>query len=895
LPKEYFTAGHVNQLKAKKEAAEIKNNLSLLLENTSENFLLVDLDMKIMLANKAVKERAKELLNIDLKEGSSILCLTTPDKKQEAIDNFQKIAKGETVECEITFQSKNGDEIYYVTTIKPARNDCNEIVAAVLVSRDITEAKKTEKILLENELRWRFALEGSNHGLWDWNIQKGECFFSTSYKKLYGFEDNELENRIEEWEKRTHPDDKKIIEEALKEHFSSNNPVYQSIYRLKSKSQGYRWILARGMLITRDVSGKPLRMIGIHTDITEQKNIEENQKILFQKLQHSEENYRLLFQSNPLPCWIYDIGTHFILEVNEAAVKHYGFTREEFLKMKVDELHIEKEKTRIKAGIDILNYKENFTISNWSHCKKNGEVIFVEMKGNSLKYNDKTARLVVIHDITETVETKQALQKSNERFKLASKASFNAIYDWDLELDNVQWGEGIQIQFGYEHHEIKGQWKNFIHPDDKERVSSSLTNTIYKTNNNYWKNEYRFKKADDTYSYVLDRGYIVRDKDEGPVRMIGAILDITEQKQNEQQIIESNQRFDRVMKATHDLIWDWNLETRSFYRDKEGMRKVYGIEKSIKNIYSWLEHIHPEDYNRVQEVINTVLESTDQNTFDVEYRFRRDDGSYSFVYDRGILVRNNEGKPIRLIGAAQDITERKNLEQQLLHRELDKQRLIGQAIIEAQEKERGEIGKELHDNVNQVLTTTKLYLDLSLGNSELKDELILKSSKNIIYVINEIRQLSRSLMNPSLGDLGIIDSIKDLIENINVTRKLQVELNADNELENILSENHKLMVFRIIQEALSNVINHAKATTVLLTLARNNNDATIILKDNGVGFEPAKVRKGSGLKNIQNRVYLSNGKLLLESAPGEGCKIFITFPIDTKSPFSYEENNHPDS
>src|SRR5690606_21033921 len=103
-------------------------------------------------------------------------------------------------------------------------------------------------------------------------------------------------------------------------------------------------------------------------------------------------------------------------------------------------------------------------------------------------------------------------------------------------------------------------------------------------------------------------------------------------------------------------------------------------------------------------------------------------------------------------------TERKRLEQELLQNELEKQKAINQATVDTQEAERSEIGKELHDNVNQVLTTTKLYLDLAMSSPELKDELIIKSNKNIINVINEIRQLSRSLMDPSIGDLGLIDS-----------------------------------------------------------------------------------------------------------------------------------------
>jgi signal transduction histidine kinase len=181
--------------------------------------------------------------------------------------------------------------------------------------------------------------------------------------------------------------------------------------------------------------------------------------------------------------------------------------------------------------------------------------------------------------------------------------------------------------------------------------------------------------------------------------------------------------------------------------------------------------------------------------------------------------------------------------------------------------------------VNQILTTTKLYLDLALSNVELKDELIKKSSQNIISVINEIRQLSRSLMDPTIGDLGLIDSINDLIENINLTRKFHVNLEADRVLEDILSNNHKLTIFRILQEALNNAMKHAKATSVHIIFKRQNNRAELIIEDNGVGFEPALVRLGAGLKNIQNRVYLINGTFQIKTASKQGSKMIINFPI----------------
>src|SRR5690606_17962799 len=142
----------------------------------------------------------------------------------------------------------------------------------------------------------------------------------------------------------------------------------------------------------------------------------------------------------------------------------------------------------------------------------------------------------------------------------------------------------------------------------------------------------------------------------------------------------------------------------------------------------------------VRTTIDSILNSKSKDTFEIEYRFLKDDGKYAYIYDRGYIMRENL-EPYRMIGAAQNISERKRLEEQLLKEELNSQKIISQAIIDTQEKERSEISKELHDNVNQVLTTTKLYLDLASANNELTTDLIAKSSQNIIYVINEIRQL----------------------------------------------------------------------------------------------------------------------------------------------------------
>lgn len=850
-----------------------ENSPQLILNNIEEIYLLINKELKLIDANKAAFEKVEKYFNLPLIRGMNVLELTPPDQWPRLIKIYTDVFEGRHHMMESEVTGSDGTKICFKNELKPVRNEEQEIVGGMISFVNITEIKKAEHEFVQMEHRWQFALEGGNQGVWDWNMKTGEVYYSHTWKRLLGFEDDEIKNHIDEWKKRIHPNDKKRMEGEVEKHIESSNPFYETTQRLKAKDGTYRWILARGMLIDRATDGTPLRMVGTHTDITKQKNV--------------EEGYKLLFYSNPLPMWIFDLNTLRFLEVNEEAIRHYGYSREEFLNMTIKEIHVEENIAQVIEAVNKNRDAKKIVISKWKQHKKNGEEIWVNLHGNTITYNGRQARLITAHDITAKVDAEQQLKKSNERFRLATKATSDAIYDWDLLVNDLKWGEGMYTLFGYQSDEVTiDVWESFIHPEDRKRVGEDLKHTIEKTKKKYWKQHYQFKKANGEYGYVLDRGFIVRDEEGKPLRMIGAMQDVSEQKLKEQQLLQSNERFDAIMKATHDLIWDWNLETGSFYRDKEGVKKVYGVkdEESISNINLWLQRIHPDDQHRVQVVVKEILQATNADTFDVEYRFRRDDDTYTHVYDRGTILRNATGKPIRMVGAAQDITERKRLENELLQRELDKQKLISQATIETQEMERSVIGRELHDNVNQVLTTTKLYLDLSLSSAELKDELIEKSKNNIMYVINEIRQLSRSLMNPSLGDLGLIDSIQDLIESVNVTKKINVILDADPKLEEVLSENYKLMIFRIIQESLNNAIKHARANTVLITIDADEKTLFLDIEDNGIGFQPQLVKKGSGLMNIQNRVYLANGSVTIKSEPEKGSKIKINFPLHQKNP-----------
>ncbi|HTL06980.1 MAG TPA: PAS domain-containing protein, partial [Chitinophagaceae bacterium] len=357
---------------------------------------------------------------------------------------------------------------------------------------------------------------------------------------------------------------------------------------------------------------------------------------------------------------------------------------------------------------------------------------------------------------------------------------------------------------------------------------------------------------------------------------------IIENKQAEQKINISNERYLLATKATNDAIWDYDIKNKRLYWG-DSFYSIFGYTAGHypgKHGF-WESKIHPEDKERTKKLYINAIKNKERGVVYSEYRFRKSDNSYVLVADRAFIVWDNDGNALRFVGSMQDITDRKKLEGQLLTQEINKQKTIAQAVVDAQEKERAEIGKELHDNVNQILSTAKLYLELAKTDTAQKDALIKRSADSIFTAINEIRHISKALVPPSVKDLGLIDSVNDLVESLRMTNALQVQFIHSGDFEDIINDKQKLMLFRIIQEQVSNVLKHADATRIVIELKLNGKLMHLSITDNGKGFELEKVKfkKGVGLSNIESRAHLFNGEVIITTAPGKGCKLFIKVPI----------------
>jgi two-component system sensor histidine kinase UhpB len=370
--------------------------------------------------------------------------------------------------------------------------------------------------------------------------------------------------------------------------------------------------------------------------------------------------------------------------------------------------------------------------------------------------------------------------------------------------------------------------------------------------------------------------YLIKGEFDGKL-LLKTIQYSIERKKITEKLKVSNERFELVSKATNDVIWDWDISSDDIYMNNS-MAVVFGYPPGKSEINWFMENIHPEDREKVQLSLQSLFEKRKNNWVN-EYRFRCADGTYKDVFDRGFTLFSDDGKPTRMVRAMTDLTEKKRLEKELAEQNLKQQKMITEITIQAQEKERNELGIELHDNINQILATVKMFLGMVRSGQGYQEELIGKSHEYVNEAMEEIRKLSHSLVAPSLGDIGLKEALEQLTKDTNMLSDLQVNLVMDESFnENILDKNKKLMFYRIVQEQLSNIIKYARAKEAVVAFRVDGLTFFLSVADNGVGFDTSKKVHGIGLKNISNRVEFYAGKMNIISAPGKGCTLEIKIP-----------------
>ncbi|HET6994528.1 MAG TPA: PAS domain-containing protein, partial [Chitinophagaceae bacterium] len=363
----------------------------------------------------------------------------------------------------------------------------------------------------------------------------------------------------------------------------------------------------------------------------------------------------------------------------------------------------------------------------------------------------------------------------------------------------------------------------------------------------------------------------------GGAKLVGGYaVNLPDTKVIEAELREANERLLTLTRAASNAIWEWDMQTGKIFRN-EVLREMIGYQMvESKGLSWWLRRIHPEDRNRVSD---KVKEATDtyQHSWQSEYRFKCADGTYKHIQDKGFVIYEN-GLPVKMIGSLHDISDLKELENKLADEQIQRQKEISETVIQVQEKERTRIGHELHDNVNQILSTTMLFIDTL--NPENKDQKLIKT-KSIEYLkmaIEEIRKLSKELVVPQFKQQGLVESIRALIEDIQLAHPIRIKFTHDLDTD-LLSSGKKITLFRIVQEQMKNILKHSKARNAEILLQVKHQDVELVIKDNGIGFDSTLTPRGIGFSNIYERVSFYNGTVDIQTSRGKGCMVAVGLSV----------------
>jgi two-component system sensor histidine kinase UhpB len=346
----------------------------------------------------------------------------------------------------------------------------------------------------------------------------------------------------------------------------------------------------------------------------------------------------------------------------------------------------------------------------------------------------------------------------------------------------------------------------------------------------------------------------------------------------EASLSELTQRFQLAAKTSFDVMWDFDIEKNKVYCSP-AIEKIIGttVHENFDPLFL-ARFIHPDDLAAIERSFIHVIKSNELRWRKI-FRMVRENGSVAWVNSNAMIIRNKNENAVRIIGVMHDVTEVRRLQHELIEQEVQNQKQINQITIEAQEKERMEIGKELHDNVNQLLATAKIMIDTAKNQPDMHDICLTKSQEAIMDAINELRSLAHSMMPPPFDHNEFENIVRDLAFKVNLTGSinLQLSLPAEEDLQS-MSNNIKLTFYRIIQEQISNILKHAKAKNVSIEMNAGHPLYSMSIMDDGIGFDTDKNTNGIGLKNMESRCSMFGGTMDLITTPGNGCILKVSIP-----------------
>lgn len=836
-------------------------------------------------------------------EGKTIWEALPPETYNTLEQPYRQALVGQDSHFEVSY-----DNHIYDVHVLPVRNEHSQIFAGMAITQDITERKQVEVRLRQKRERLYLAHLAAKIGTFEWNIQTNTNIWSNELEALYGLQPGEFGGTYEEWARWVHPEDLAQAEASVANALKTGEMFTD--WRVIWKDGSVHWLNARAQVFYDD-EGKPLRMVGINVDITEQQAVLREQKSAQAALGESEERLRLALKAVNQGLYDLNIQTGDAVVSPEYALM-LGYDPDEFQETNLawrDRLHpddrelvyrVYEEYVAGKTDEYRVEFRQRTKSGDWLWILSIGKIVAWDEQGNPL-------RMLGTHtDITKRKQSEVALQDALQLLNLHIDTTPLAVVQWDCHLCVTRWSSAAEKIFGWQAEEVLGKYIQDLHivyEEDipvvaqvSDRLLSGQESQIIQYNRNYTKDG----KVIDCEWY----NSTITDENGSVTSVLSLVLDVTERTNAEQVIRESELKFRTLADIMPQMVWitrpdGYNEYFNQRWYDYTGKTLAQSIGEGWQNI------LHPDDLARTIAVWQNCLQTG--TSYNIEYRLRRSDGEYRWHLGKALPLHEQDGKIVKWFGSCTDIHDQKLVIEeraQALERERAA-RIELERASQMKDEFLAIVSHELRSPLNGILGWSRLLRTRKLPPDKIEQALesIERNAQAQTQLIEDLLDISRIIrgnIRLNLRPTSLIPVIQAALDTVRpVANNKSISIDSQLDVDVTVSGDPERLQ-QIVWNLLSNAVKFTpEGGRVEIRLEQTETSVQIQVIDTGKGISPEflayvfeRFRQadstttrnqgglGLGLAIVRNLVELHSGTVCVASqGEGKGATFTVKLPI----------------
>jgi PAS domain S-box-containing protein len=638
---------------------------------------------------------------------------------------------------------------------------------------------------------------------------------------------------------------------------------------------------AEQVAMLRDLAATAITELELRHELADRGRIEE-------ALRESEARFRAMVEQSEVGIALWD-GTGRFLFANHCLAQLLGRPEEEVLRLSLREVTQPDDLRGILVRFDRLARGGAPFVLEWRYLRPDGSPVWSNTTASAVRDAEGRVQYVVgiVQDVTHRKKAEAALAKaqreltrSEEHFRTLIEHTSDVITIVD-ETGVILYGSpSLERVLGYPPEELVGRvGMDLVHPDDRSRLVDARRAAFQDPVALERGVEFRFRHRDGSWRTLEALGSALQYRSAGP-RAVLTLRDVTDRHRIDAALRESEERLRLTIDAGKCGIWDWDIAAN--YLTCSG--RVYELHGLTPETFGgraedFLAVIHPEDVTRVEDAIGWALE--EHVDYGIEYRvIHPGTGEVRWVWTNGRVLFDRQGQPVRMLGAALDTTERRRAEEALLasHEQL---RRLAHRLDEVREEELTRVSREVHDELGHALTALRLDLGWLLPKLSRNREPVRRKADEMLALVDDtidtVRRIASGLRPPMLEDLGLAAAVEGLLERFASQTGTEIELRTSGD---DVPKTARRALYRIVQEALTNIARHAQASQARVVLECSADLVLLTVTDDGVGIPPGMFgKRGSlGLVGMRERAAAIGADFQVQTHPGGGTIIRVALP-----------------